>query len=272
MFDKQCFMKKFRINADTFLKKLLDNDFNRITTPFQIMNFKEKLQQNYFTSLQILYGEAIEDIIKFYLEDKGATFLPRDFIPEMDCDQIFQFENKVVLIEQKIRDDHDSSKKRGQVDNYNAKKNYLFSHFMDKEILSACWFIDDLFTKNRAYYFSELGKDLYYGSEIEKFFIQVFQDNRCKNFYTDLIDFAISMKQQFSGLDFSNLQINFLNFTPAQLNKLFSKEYLLKDIQNIFFNGKIPYLEILNWAKTKNKTVQNKQLIHFLEAKIGKEL
>ena len=93
-----------------------------------------------------------------------------------------------------------------------------------------------------------------------------------QNFYTGLIDFAISMKQQFSGLDFSNLQINFLNFTPAQLNKLFSKEYLLKDIQNIFFNGKIPYLEILNWAKTKNKTVQNKQLIHFLEAKIGKEL
>ena len=62
------------------------------------------------------------------------------------------------------------------------------------------------------------------------------------------------------------------NPTLAQLNKLFSKEYLLKDIQNIFFNGKIPYLEILNWAKTKNKTVQNKQLIHFLEAKIGKEL
>ena len=93
-----------------------------------------------------------------------------------------------------------------------------------------------------------------------------------QNFYTGLIDFAISMKQQFSGLDFSNLQINFLNFTPAQLNKLFSKEYLLKDIQNIFFNGKIPYHEILNWAKTKNKTVQNKQLIHFLEAKIGKEL
>ena len=81
---------------------------------------------------------------------------------------------KVCLIEQKIRDDHDSTKKRGQYDNFSRKYTALMEKYPGHEIIAVMWFIDDSLKKNRKYYIeraeaeSLLGVDIHilYGGEL----------------------------------------------------------------------------------------------------------
>ena len=118
---KEIFDQYFVLSDVTsFVKGLVKDNtsFKRLTTPFNIKPFIDRLQSHYLISINIKFGDALEAIVKQYLIEKGVSFLDRNFVPQHDCDQIFQFNNKIFLIEQKIRDDHDSSKKRGQVNNY----------------------------------------------------------------------------------------------------------------------------------------------------------
>lgn len=252
------FSKYLSVDTNTFVKKILDNDFNRITTPFQPMGFKEKLQQNYYTSLPIEYGNALEEIFKEYLIEKGAIFLPRNYVSGKDCDQIFEYNGITVLIEQKIRDDHDSSKKRGQVDNYNYKKQSILNK--NDKLYSCCWFIDDSFKKNKNYYLTELPNELFYGEEIEKFLFQVFGDNRCEGFYNFLLKVCNDFRNNFNGLDFNNLKIDYTEFTAAELLRLFKNEDAIK----IFFDKKIDYNNIITYVSNLRNSTQKKELLAIL--------
>ena len=60
--------------------------------------------------------------------------------------------NTIYLVEQKMRDDHDSSKKRGQYDNFRRKYLKLKEDHPDSVIEAVMWFIDDSMTNNRNYY------------------------------------------------------------------------------------------------------------------------
>lgn len=138
------FQKYLLLDKKEYINNLA---LERIITPFQIIPFKEKIYQNYLTSINIKFGSALEEIFHRYLTFKGATFLNRRCIPGKDCDQLFTYKGKTILIEQKVRDDHDSSKKVGQLENYLFKKQSL-----PKNALCCCWFIDDNFSKNYNFY------------------------------------------------------------------------------------------------------------------------
>ena len=56
------------------------------------------------------------------------------------------------MIEQKMRDDHDSTKKRGQFENFLKKVSYLKEKFPNKEIEAGMWFVDNSLVKNKKYY------------------------------------------------------------------------------------------------------------------------
>jgi len=162
----------FEITKNKFNTKIFENSrYNlilkmskypeRYTGIFRSTLPKDKLIQNISQSHEINFGDAmellIEDIFCLYdyitLEKKytisnGET---------LSFDQLFSLDNRIIFIEQKVRDDHDSTKKRGQVENFVKKLEHLINLGYKKEnVTSYMYFIDDAFKKNKKYYDSQM--------------------------------------------------------------------------------------------------------------------
>ncbi|MBQ7578191.1 MAG: hypothetical protein IJT21_08005 [Synergistaceae bacterium] len=78
------------------------------------------------------------------------------------ADKLFRRENIIYLIEQKIRDDHDSTKKRGQYNNFREKFLSLAEIYPDCEIKAVMWFIDDSLKKNQKFYNEQAASEKFY--------------------------------------------------------------------------------------------------------------
>lgn len=126
----------------------------RPTTP------KSKLLQNIFQSREIRFGNALEEVIREFIKSWGYQDIPdKKFTygeEEYDLDQYFKDNGGTYyFIEQKVRDDHDSTKKRGQMENFKVKLKYLHDKHGDA-LVGIMYFIDPSLTKNRNYYLKEL--------------------------------------------------------------------------------------------------------------------
>lgn len=137
---------------------------NRYTGIFRLSNAKTKLLQNVTQSREIKFGDFMEEIVTEYLGRIGYTNLDKNigFDEErnsLSADQVFTKDNTVYLIEQKIRDDHDSTKKRGQFANFKKKYECLQRSYPDKQINATMWFIDPSLVKNKSYYTEEINKE-----------------------------------------------------------------------------------------------------------------
>lgn len=173
--------------GDDFIYNLLINIINnptRYTGVFRLTNAKTKIIQNVTQSQEIKFGDFMEEIITQYIEHMGYTNLLKNIGNDEDgfplsADQVFQRDDVIYLIEQKIRDDHDSTKKRGQFLNFKKKVNCLKEKYPGKQIIAVMWFVDESLVKNRRYYqeqmLNDMPKDVVaeikYGSAL---FIEVF--------------------------------------------------------------------------------------------------
>lgn len=129
----------------------------RYTGVFRISNIQTKLIQNVTQSREIKFGDFIEEIITEYLERAGYANHNKNIGFDEDgnalsADQVFSKDDKVYLVEQKVRDDHDSTKKRGQYENFRKKYALLKQKYNDKHIVAVMWFVDDGLKKNKHYY------------------------------------------------------------------------------------------------------------------------
>lgn len=146
------------------LNKVIDNP-NRYTGLFRLTNAKTKLIQNITQSQEIRLGDFLEEIVTEYLEIAGYTNkckrLEKNeyFKEELNVDQLFEKDNVIYMVEQKMRDDHDSTKKRGQYENFIKKMQEITFHNPDKKNIGIMWFIDGALQKNKNYYQSEMNKN-----------------------------------------------------------------------------------------------------------------
>jgi hypothetical protein len=142
-----------------------------------------KILQNLLQSHEIRMGEALEEIIEEILKDLGFEILSKSIEKEngemLSLDQYFTDGEVYFFIEQKVRDDHDSSKKRGQMSNFEAKLEILSKKHGSK-LSGIMYFIDPDFSKNKNYYIQELERlknfygielNLYYGKEFFEHFL-----------------------------------------------------------------------------------------------------
>ena len=142
-----------------------------------------KIIQNLLQSHEIRFGDAFEVVIKEYLRQSGFSILDDRFSDSdgntLELDQIFSKDGRIFFAEQKIRDDHDSTKKRGQIDNFEKKIIAIRERYVESSIEGFFYFIDDSFQKNKNYYIPEVEQlsnsygiplHLSYGSE---FFQQI---------------------------------------------------------------------------------------------------
>jgi Holliday junction resolvase-like predicted endonuclease len=120
---------------------------------------KAKIIQNLLQSHEIRFGDAFETLIEKYLQENDFNILNKRFADNdgtLELDQMFSNENTIFFVEQKVRDDHDSSKKRGQIDNFEKKISVILETYKEKKVIGFFYFIDDSFTKNKKFYTTEI--------------------------------------------------------------------------------------------------------------------
>ena len=144
---------------------------------FRVSNAKTKLIQNITQSCEIKFGDFIEEILTIYIADMGYENLEKKLEfqnNKLSFDQLFCDKNTIFLIEQKIRDDHDSTKKRGQYANFINKIRAIKNTYKNKKIIACMWFSDDSLRKNKKYYLEMINSNtddsvelkLFYGKEL----------------------------------------------------------------------------------------------------------
>jgi len=147
------------------LKKIADHP-ERFIGLFRPTKPGAKLFQNLLQSHEIRFGDAIEELFRVLFVEMGFRQLePRVYTTEgetLDIDHYFTDEETFYLVEQKVRDDHDSTKKKGQMDNFEEKLGILYDKH-GTQLVGILYFIDPDFHKNEAYYRKRLNdlKDYY---------------------------------------------------------------------------------------------------------------
>ena len=147
--DKAALIQAIATNPDRFVGVF------RSTTPHL------KLLQYVLQSREIRFGDAMEEIIAALLAKMGFVNLPKNLITregeELTCDQYFTTANRnpFYLMEQKVRDDHDSTKKRGQAANFRRKLIHLRAIHGDS-LVGIVYFIDPSLHKNESFYRDEI--------------------------------------------------------------------------------------------------------------------
>lgn len=120
IFDEKIFAK----SKPDLLKKVAEYP-DRYVGLFRPTKPEAKLLQNLLQSNEIRFGDAFEVAIKQYFINEGWQPLQQKIISKegdaLDIDQLLMKGDKVLFIEQKVRDDHDSTKKRGQISNFEKK-------------------------------------------------------------------------------------------------------------------------------------------------------
>lgn len=161
------------------LLKTVINNPKRYTGIFRLSNARTKIIQNITQSREIKFGDFMEEIITLYIEKMGYTNIDKNIGSDeegndLNADQVFMKDNTIYLIEQKIRDDHDSSKKRGQFQNFQKKYELLEKLYPNRKISACMWFIDNGLVKNKKFYLDMIAQNLnsnitlhlFYGGEI----------------------------------------------------------------------------------------------------------
>ena len=140
--------------------KALSDKPERIVGFLRFQGVKQKVVQFLTQSFEIKTGDMLEE---FFTSLFGFhyTNLTKN-INGLKCDQLFQKNENgtiiIYLIEQKIRDDHDSTKKNGQVENFEHKISALRATYPNALIRGYEWFIDDSFKKYPDFYKSKFNE------------------------------------------------------------------------------------------------------------------
>lgn len=229
-------MKYF--DEQELLERLLSSSYNpkRIISPYQALPLREKIVQTILTRINISFGNYAEEIAKKTIAAFGGEILEGKSSDKVaDC--LFMYKGKTYLIEQKVRDDHDTSKRVGQATDFIEKKKIF------RPDASACWFIDNNFRKNKKYYSTLFADEMYYGDEINKFMYEIFGDigNDFFSYYRRRIE---EMRRELSSFNLTFMQpVRLEKISPAHLATLI--EYCPKeDISNFFFAGN-DYVEVI---------------------------
>ena len=273
-FKSQLNSKLFEDSYSDLLRKIAENP-ERYIGLFRPTKPKTKLIQNITQSHEIRFGDALEYIFERYFEACGFILHTKRFRTtdntELSIDQLFSRGNTLFMIEQKVRDDHDSTKKVGQFDNFENKYYALTQRYNDYTIVPIMWFIDDSLTKNKNYYLGRMesmssdyccSPQLYYG---EKMFASY---GGVPDFDDEIWQETLSYLQRWKDTLPDMPEINFDNesrtvfeeikdLPPLVYRKLFGNEEIIRQIFPIIFpEGTV--LEMLsNYFLSKRESIYN---------------
>jgi hypothetical protein len=259
------------------LRKIADKP-ERFIGLFRPTKPKVKVLQHILQSHEIKFGDAFEEIIENLLSEWGFIVKEKIIIPNpanprrtLDIDHYFSVKRSNYFIEQKVRDDHDSTKKKGQIDNFEAKLEFLYNRHR-QNLIGIIYFIDPDFIKNKNYYLDELqsmketyGTELYlfYGKELFEYFqkIQIWDDilhwlKIWKDNLAELPEINFDMNPQESFRYIKDLEIRYWR-------KIMKNEKLWNEgiMGAIFRNGKVFNLLVRYFEKINDKPFQELSIL-----------
>ena len=229
---------------------------------------KAKLLQNLLQSHEIRFGDAFEKLIEEYLKELGYEILNKFFDygngDKLNVDQFFKNDDYFFFVEQKVRDDHDSTKKRGQISNFEKKLETIINIYGDDKLKGFFYFIDPDLVKNKNFYKDELDKmSADYGVELyicygKEFFDLINESDTwaeiikyLKKWRSELpdtpeINFDIEPEQSFEEIK---------DLSPSIYRKLFDNEELYKEIVLTIFPEKKTLILLKEYFETKEKKI-----------------
>ncbi len=248
---------------------------NRYIGLFRPTKPKGKLLQNLLQSHEIRMGNAFEVLLEVYFRISGYSILQNKFNNEkLDIDQCFKNNGTIYFIEQKMRDDHDSSKKRGQIDNFEKKLNLMIKNYQNEKLIGMFYFIDPDLRKNENYYESELSKmktdyniDLYlfYGKELFEFM-------NITDVWYEILEYLKNWKDSIPDLPELNFDLEpeqtfneIKDLSPAIFRKLFENQEVFNDIVLTLFPEKKTLNLLLEYFKQKSNNAIYMTLSNKLE-------
>ncbi|WP_027002172.1 HpyAIV family type II restriction enzyme [Hugenholtzia roseola] len=235
-----------RAKAD-LLKKIAENP-SRYIGLFRPTHPHAKLLQNLLQSHEIRFGDAFETAIGAYIEEFGYQTLSKRYQEAdsslLNIDQCFSSNTTLYFIEQKVRDDHDSTKKRGQIQNFEKKLNLLQNKHRGKKVVGIFYFIDPELVKNKRYYEQELSKmaqdyqvelHLFYGQDLFDYLNQ-------STTWQEIQTYLIQWKKDVPTLPQINFDLNpaetfaeIKDLEPVYYRKILNNDQIVQQILKIIF-------------------------------------
>ena len=289
-FKKSLNEKLFENSYSDLLRKISECP-ERYIGLFRPTKPKTKIIQNITQSHEIRFGDALEYIFERYFETTGFSLLTKRFRTsdgtELSIDQLFSKGDILYMIEQKVRDDHDSTKKKGQFDNFENKYFALTQRYPSeyKEIIPIMWFIDDSLKKNKNYYSCEMNRmaadyecspQLYYG---EKMFspIEGISEFDCA-IWEEIINYLEKWKESLPDMPEINFDVNasvvfeeIKDIQPSVFRKLFENDELKQQIFPIIFPEKIVLKMLKDYFGTKSEPIYKTTLSNLISNYIDKK-
>lgn len=224
---------------------------------------KMKIIQNLTQSHEIRFGDAMEFIIEKYIEKMGYEILPKQLKTndgDLSLDQCFRKNNIVYFVEQKVRDDHDSTKKRGQVDNFEKKIFELVNKYGEKNLRAYFYFIDPSLMKNKSYYQQEILKiERNYGVKTKLCYGEnLFCDLEENCIWDELVENLKLWKEKLPDFPEINFDLSpqesfeeIKHLKPLYFLKILDNELMLSEIFDVIFPNKKTLHILLNYFETR---------------------
>jgi hypothetical protein len=200
-------------NKRELLDRLASNP-ERFIGLFRPSKPSTKILQHLLQSYEIRMGDAFEEIIGLVIQCQGYSLLDKNIQGEnnelLRLDQHFTDGRKYYFIEQKIRDDHDSTKKRGQMQNFEKKIRALYRDH-GSNLVGIMYFIDPDFSKNKNYYqekiqilrgeYEQVNLHLFYGK-------QLFEYIGIPDFWDEMLSWLKRWKEDLPEIPETNFDAN----------------------------------------------------------------
>lgn len=245
---------------------------------------KAKLLQNLLQSHEIRFGDAFERLMEAYFNEFGFELLEKNISSherQLEMDHLFKANNQLYFIEQKVRDDHDSTKKRGQLQNFETKLGELLNRYPENAVTGILYFIDPELSKNKNYYTTELKKmagaygvslHLFYGKELFDFLGK-------SRVWSEILEYLEQWKKQIPELPETNFDRDahdtfehIKDLNPAYFRTLFDDETLFNEIVLTLFPQRKTLRLLLDYfqAQSGHRTIY-KTLHDLLKRRLEKK-
>lgn len=266
----------FEGSSADLLSKIVSSP-DRYVGIFRPTKPKTKLIQNITQSHEIKFGDALEEIVECYFEKIGFEILDKKLSAketkdnkDYDIDQLFKKNNTIYLIEQKVRDDHDSTKKVGQFSNFEAKHFEISNKYSECKVIPIMWFIDDSLRKNKNYYLGQIKKMAdFYGCEPKLYYgVEMFaeSENGISDFpnemWNEMIEYLTAWKETLPDMPEVNFDANseevyeeLKDLSPAIYRKLFENDDIKEQILPILFTKGTVLRKLKVYFDNKEKIV-----------------
>ncbi len=270
----------FGDDVKELIKKIADSP-ERYIGLFRPTRPKAKVLQNLLQSHEIKFGNALEIIFEYLFSKNSFEIFGKNIKykgKKLNIDLFFKKDNILYLVEQKVRDDHDSSKKEGQIKNFQKKIDYIIDNMenyninSEENIVAIMFFVDPDLRKNKNYYEKEIEKlKRMYGIKIYLFYGKEFFDFFGFGYFWNLFECYLYLwKKEIPEIPELNFDKNYeksaqkiFELPPSTIHKLLSNNKLWKEKlpQVLFPEGKtlehLKELYLSDPSKTRKTIYKN---------------